>query len=80
VGAALVGPTEIDAVEIGGIAVAEAHGEDIAAVNLGVLAVEFSADFREAVGGNELVSETLTFLLVAGNALGQLEADILQVD
>ena len=52
----------------------------LAAVDLGVLAVELAADLREAVRGDELVAEALPLLLVAGDALGELQADVLQVD
>ena len=78
--AALVGPAQVDAIEVGGIAVAQPHGEHVAAVDLGVLAVQLAADLREAVGRDELVAETLPLLLVAGDALGQLQADVLQLD
>ena len=77
--AALIGPAEVDAVEVGGVAVAEPHGERVTAVDLGVLAVELAADLREAVGGDELVAEALALLLVAGDALGELQAHVLKL-
>ena len=71
---------EVDAVQVGGVAVAQPHDERVAAVDLGVLAVELAADLREAVGRDELVAEALALLLVAGDALGELQADVLQLD
>src|SRR5207249_88963 len=47
--------------------------------NFGILAVEFAADVREAVGNGELVTKTLAFFFVASDALGELEADVLQM-
>ena len=78
--AALIGPAEVDAIQVGGVAVAQPQGERVAAVDLGVLAVELAADLREAVGGDELVAEALALLLVAGDALGELQADVLELD
>ena len=76
----LVRPAEADAVEIGGVAVAEPERAYIVAVNLRILAVEPAVDLGEAVCRDQVVAEALPLLLVAGDALSEAQAHVLQLD
>ena len=76
----LIRPTEVGPVEVGRVAVAEREHGFATAQNLGVLAILPAVDLREAIRGREVVPEALPFLFVTGDALGEGEAHVLQLN
>ena len=75
----LMRPAEVDAVEVGCVAVAEGEHGHAVAQDFRVPAVEPAVDLGETIGGDEVVAEAPPFLFVAGDALREPQAHVLQL-
>ena len=73
-------PAQVDAVEIRGVPIAQAHDADAIDGGFAVASVHLAADLREPVGADKPVAEALPLLLVAGDALHRPQADVLHAD
>ena len=73
-------PTEIDAIQIGRVAITQTQHRNPVNPHGGIPAIQFAAHLRETVRGDDPITEPLPFFLIAGDPLGQLEADITQMN